>query len=394
MELNKGQEEAVKIIVDRYRKGLRYAVLAGPAGTGKTSTVSAIIAAMGDVDPLYDVVYCAYTGKACEVLKKKGNKNTSTLHKLLYQSYMEKDGTYRRIKVEHIPYKVAVIDEASMIDTEMIELLASHKNMFCLFLGDNAQLPPVKASANNGLLDNPHYTLTQIMRQEEGGEIIDFATKIRLGQSIPFFTGENVMILPNGSLTNGMLLWADIILCATNKTRLELNKRVRTLKGFEAPLEVGDKLICTHNNWDAFGSEGSPLMNGQIVYVDSEMREFPGIIPPRARVKGAIPFYTGNIITDTDEYFYNTKIDKSMLINEAPAITSEDRYKIMKNRYGFILPDQFAYAQAITVHKAQGSEFSKVLIIEEKFPFSKDEHQRWLYTAFTRAQDRVVLIRA
>ena len=65
----------------------------------------------------------------------------------------------------------------------------------------------------------------------------------------------------------------------------------------------------------------------------------------------------------------------------------------MKNKIGDIVPKEFAYGYAITVHKAQGSEWDKVLVLEERFPFDKEEHARWLYTAVTRASEKLVLLR-
>ena len=55
-------------------------------------------------------------------------------------------------------------------------------------------------------------------------------------------------------------------------------------------------------------------------------------------------------------------------------------------------PFEFAYAYGITCHKAQGSEWGKVLVIEERFPFDKEEHARWAYTAATRASDKLVWV--
>ena len=392
MDLNKGQQEALKIVVERYRNNQRYAIISGNAGTGKSFLVKAIIDSLDEIDPVKDVVYTAYTGKACEVLKKKGNDNTSTLHKLLYYSHLQPDGRYIRKKVEGIPYKIVVVDECSMVPPEMVEQLASY--IFCIFLGDNGQLPPVKAENNNGLLSRPHATLTQIMRQEEGGEIVEIATKIRLGEDVPYMKGENVMVLPPNSLTDGMLLWADIILCSTNKKRQEINQRIRMLKGYDEPIVTGEKLICLKNDWDKFSlPNGSPLMNGQICSITSDISEFKGVIPKGARVKGEIPFYKFDIITDVGEEFLNIKADKSILLTEKSCLTSQQIYNIMRSQYQFILPNEFTYGYAITCHKAQGSEFSKVLVLEEKFPFDKQEHTRWLYTAFTRASDRVVWIK-
>ena len=82
MILTKKQEEGLKIAVERYLNDEKYTVISGYAGSGKTTLVRFIIEAL-DVNE-DEVCYCAFTGKATEVLRKKGNKNTCTLHKLLY----------------------------------------------------------------------------------------------------------------------------------------------------------------------------------------------------------------------------------------------------------------------------------------------------------------------
>ena len=66
----------------------------------------------------------------------------------------------------------------------------------------------------------------------------------------------------------------------------------------------------------------------------------------------------------------------------------------MNKKTAGLVPMEFTYGYAITTHKSQGSEWDKVLVIEEKFPYDKEEHARWLYTAVTRASSRLVLIRA
>jgi ATP-dependent exoDNAse (exonuclease V) alpha subunit len=70
-------------------------------------------------------------------------------------------------------------------------------------------------------------------------------------------------------------------------------------------------------------------------------------------------------------------------------------YKLgkLRSKYGEIVPKEFTYAYAITTHKSQGSEWDKVVVLEEKFPFDKNEHARWLYTACTRASEKLVLVR-
>ena len=102
MILNTKQEQGLKIAVERYKNHEKFTVIAGYAGAGKSTLVRFIIEAL-DV-PEEEVCYATFTGKAAQVLLKKGNKNVSTLHKLLYKSFPRPDGTFMRIPVEEIPY--------------------------------------------------------------------------------------------------------------------------------------------------------------------------------------------------------------------------------------------------------------------------------------------------
>ena len=84
-----------------------------------------------------------------------------------------------------------------------------------------------------------------------------------------------------------------------------------------------------------------------------------------------------------------------MILTGKKCITSKVSFQLgkMKNKIGDIVPLEFAFAYAITGHKSQGSEYEKVLVIEENFPFDKKEHARWLYTCCTRASEKLVLVR-
>ena len=86
---------------------------------------------------------------------------------------------------------------------------------------------------------------------------------------------------------------------------------------------------------------------------------------------------------------------KDYLLKEEPCVDWRVSYQLgkLKPKIGDILPKQATYGYALTCHAAQGSEFDKVLVIEESFPFDKTEHQRWLYTAATRAAEKLVLVR-
>ena len=136
MVLTEKQNEALKEILRKYEHHDKYVVIGGYAGSGKSTLVKFAISALerhGIKEK--DVCYAAYTGKACQVLLSKGNKNVSTLHKLMYESIPKPDGTfYRRRKVQ-LNYKVIVADECSMIPMQLVENLLSYP-VFVIFLGD------------------------------------------------------------------------------------------------------------------------------------------------------------------------------------------------------------------------------------------------------------------
>ena len=84
-----------------------------------------------------------------------------------------------------------------------------------------------------------------------------------------------------------------------------------------------------------------------------------------------------------------------MIMKGTPCIDWRVSYQLgkLKDKYGELRPKEFAFSYAITGHKAQGSEYNKVLVIEERFPFDKEEHKRWLYTGITRASDKLVVVK-
>lgn len=105
-------------------------------GTGKSTLVSFIIDALG-VDPETDVAFIAFTGKASEVLRNKGNPNAQTAHKLLYSTRQMPNGKYKYTPVDFISYKIVVVDEVSMLSKKMWDLLLSH-GKHVIALGDPA----------------------------------------------------------------------------------------------------------------------------------------------------------------------------------------------------------------------------------------------------------------
>jgi len=391
MELTRKQEEGLKIAIDRHRAGEKYTVIAGYAGTGKSTLVRFIIDAL-DIQEDY-VAYTSFTGKAAEVLRKKGNANAMTLHKLLYDSIPRAAGGFFRKPKADIGYTVVVVDEISMVPKELIDLLFKHR-VYVICLGDPFQLPPINKDEDNHLLDHPHIFLDEIMRQAAESEIIYLTKTIRDYKTIDFHQGEEVQVIPKEQLNTGMLLWADQILTATNQKRLNINAQVRALLNKGPEPEDGDKVICLRNYWDDFSMNGDPMVNGTIGTLTNVFRTWREV-PRYAKCEvDKFDVICGDFVTD-DGIYCMTEIDRMMLMTGMKCCDWRVAYKLgrLKNKYGEIVPKEFAYGYAITCHKAQGSEWDKVLVLEESFPFDKKEHARWLYTACTRASEKLLLAR-
>ena len=393
MILTKKQEEGLKIALERHANMERYTVISGYAGTGKSTLVRFIIEALG-VDEKR-VAYAAFTGKAAEVLRKKGNKNACTLHKLLYDNFPKPAGGFFRKPKPKIDYDVVVVDEVSMAPKTLMELLLKHK-CYVICLGDPFQIPPIDKDEDNHLLDHPHIFLDEVMRQAQESEIIRLTMDIRAGKEISFNDkGKEVLVLPRQELTTGMLTWADQVLVGTNATRLAINNQMRSLYGFEGGPQEGEKVICLRNYWDEVSeNEGDPLVNGTIGYLKNGFKTFREIPRWIKNAPDSFDVWQANFIVGED-YFPSTEIDYNMLLTGEKCCDWRLSYQLgkLKPKLGEIVPKEFAFAYAITVHKSQGSEWPNVLLLEERFPFDPLEHARHLYTGATRAEDKLVLVR-
>ena len=393
MELTIKQEEGLNLVLQRHRNNEKYAVIAGYAGTGKTTLVQFIISALNvDRDK---VAYVSYTGKAAEVLRKKNNPNAMTLHRLLYDSFPRPGGGFMRVPKKELGYTIIVVDEVSMVPKSMIDMLLRHK-VFVIFLGDPFQLPMIDKNESHDLLNKPHVFLDQIMRQAEESEIIRLTMKIRNEESIDYHKGKEVIIAPKTDLVTGHLSWADQIICATNATRISINNQARHLLGYSGPPQDGERMICLRNYWDDISDSGNEaLVNGSTGILRNPFETC--IIAPRyVRMRDhRMPAIQGTFISDDGETFSTVDMDKHMIETGEPFLDWRESYALgkLKMKIGDIIPREFAYGYAITCHKSQGSEFEKVLVLEESFPFEKKEHARWLYTACTRASEKLVLLR-
>lgn len=399
MELTEKQKEGLDIALKRYRDKERYTVISGYAGTGKSTLVRFIIAALAQygIDPDTDVCFSAFTGKATQVLAKKGNKNVSTLHKLLYDSFPRPDGTFMRKPKIDLGYHVVVVDEVSMAPKTLMDLLLTH-HCYVICLGDPFQLPPIDKNDDNGLLDHPHVFLDEIMRQAAESEIIQLTMKIRAGDPIDNFKGKEVQVLDKNTLNTGMLLWGDQILCATNRIRTNVNTQMRQLMHPEANPDspiTGEKVICLRNYWEIFSDQANNLINGTIGFLQNpfdqafKMPRWINNIPPNITVTTSI------FKTDTDELFDPAlDMDRQMIMTGNACMDSYQKYRLQKNpRTRHLVPLEFTLGYCVTCWKAQGSEWDKVLVLEESFPFDRETHARFLYTAATRASKKLVWLR-
>lgn len=390
--LTKKQEEGLKIAIQRYLEGEKYTVISGYAGTGKSTLVKFITQSLPGIDSDTDVVYATFTGKAAQVLMSKGNKNAMTLHRLLYESIPKPDGTFLRRPRLEIDFPIIVVDEVSMAPKEMMELLFNHHDIYVICLGDPFQLPPIDKNSDNHLLDNPHVFLDEVMRQAQESEIIRLTMDIREGKEINNFDGHDVKIYDQITLNTGMLLWADQIISATNRTRTNMNNNIRQLLERGEQPEDGDKVICLRNYWDDWADNGDYLVNGTIGFLNNTYSSF-----------NMIPYYYGgqkidviysNFISDAGADYGEIQMDTKEILTGERCLDNKTIYRLMRSRkYASLIPYEFTYGYCITCHKAQGSEWNKVLVIEEGFPFDKQEHARWLYTAATRAVDKLVIVR-
>ena len=337
------------------------------------------------------VCYIAYTGKAAQVLRRKGCANAMTAHRLLYRSIPLNNGRFKHIPHTDIePYQVIVVDEISMLPKRMWDLLLSH-NKYVIALGDPGQLPPVGGD-NNEVLDHPHVFLDEIMRQAQESEIIRLTMHIREGKRLEKFSGQDVRVVsPTEMQKDGFLFWADQILCAKNVTRKQLNTTMRQIsKGVEDNLPiVGDKIICLRNDWEFVNATGDALVNGlsgnieQLTYVDA-MHKLYNPFMDKTPIVTLRPDY------DDTAIFNMVDLDYKLFNEGEPTINWKNWKKIPPMFH----PHEFDYGYVITVHKAQGSEWDKVIVFEEYMKDqTRDDFKRWLYTAATRAAKKLIVVK-
>ena len=237
-----------------------------------------------------------------------------------------------------------------------------------LVLGDPGQLPPV---SGGGYFTNeePDYLLTDIHRQARDNPIIQLAMHVREGKEIMHGDyGTTARVISKNEVTQSLVLDADQVLVGTNKTRRRYNMRLRELKGFSTEYpQSGDKLVCLRND------PAKGLLNGSLWQVMTSSKE---------TVKPGINLMIRPEDDDMDRGAAKIKLLKTAFEDVEGEIPWSTR-----KRY-----DEFDYGYALTVHKAQGSQWNDVVLFDESWAF-RDTRERWLYTAITRAAETLTIVR-
>lgn len=376
MEFSPQQDDALKAVA-RWLKTGRPQIfrLFGYAGTGKT-TLARYFAEHVDGQ----VQFAAFTGKAAQVLRSKGALNARTIHSLIYRPRGEEqveDATTGKTSINptfslnrQSPVsraKLIIVDECSMVDEQLGRDLLSFGTPI-LVLGDPGQLPPI--SGGGFFTDHePDYLLTEIHRQARDNPIIRLALDVREGRE--FMRGDygTAQVIGREDVTQELVLQADQVLVGRNQTRRRYNKRLRELKGFSATFpQAGDKLVCLRND------PNKGLLNGSLWKVMTSSRE---------TIKPGINLLVSPEEDDPDRGVAKIKLLKQVFEDENP----EDIPWSARKRY-----DDFDFGYALTVHKAQGSQWGNVVLFDESYAF-RDTRQRWLYTAITRAAETLTVVR-
>lgn len=399
MHLSPQQQQAVKAVrswlADPNRKPVFR--LFGYAGTGKTTIAKELTK---DVHALY----ATFTGKAALILQEKGCSPASTIHSLIYLPKVQSGEALKRLRDElkateaQDPVdmdKVAdlqkwirlerervetpnwslkhdsvlkgadllVLDECSMIDGQIASDLMQF-GVPILALGDPAQLPPVKGYGYF-IQDEPDFMLTEIHRQQEGSPVLDLATMARSRGFVEVGDYGDSEVRLSGNTQPAELASYDQVLCGRNRTRKKANRAIRKHLGRTSPLpEPGDKLVCLRNDKEAGMLNGSQWICHSVQDIDED-----------------------SMFLELTEYGREDDQPFGVYVWKHPFEDREDDLNFWEIKDAQLM--DFGYC--LTVHKAQGSGWPSVAVIDESDVF-RSSSREWIYTAITRASERILII--
>lgn len=421
-------------------------LLKGYAGTGKTTTISTYVNALKMAGK--KAVLLAPTGRAAKVISVYSKRPAFTIHKKIYFPKKQTNGGVSFVlQPNKHTNTIFIIDEASMIPDEkqqqssfeatsllddLISYVYSGKNCQLIFIGDTAQLPPVKLKVSPALdaqllsyqydKEVKEIELDEVMRQHENSGILFNATQLRklIHQYHDQFTFQlkfpDIKRLEDGYdiedairdayNSNGVEDTAFIV--RSNKRANEYNQQIRMqIRSQENTISTGDYIMVVKNNyfWLDESSAAGFIANGDICEV---LRIFS--------IKEIYGFTFAEVTLRMIDYPemmpFETVLILDTLTSESPSLTYEEsnklyqavkedyadessKYKqflaIKKNPYFNALQVKFSYA--ITCHKSQGGQW-KTVFVEQPYLHEgvSVEYYRWLYTAITRAQEKLYLI--
>jgi exodeoxyribonuclease V len=443
-----GQNNFIKLVSDFILKDGEDEIflLTGFAGTGKTTVISATINVLEEHK--LKTILMAPTGRAAKVLSRFSGRSAFTIHKKIYKQKSSKDGFGKFVLGKNLGSgQLFIVDEASMIGTQkmessifgsgnlledLLEYIYSGRRCKLILIGDSAQLPPVNLPESN-ILNKENLrslgfsvtaaNLTEVVRQSEKSGILFNSTLIRLQLNaskieIPKFQIDkfsDIRRISGYDLINEINesyektgMEETIVITRSNKRANLYNSGIRKSILFrEEIISPGDYLMIVKNNyyWLADESEVNFIANGDIVQVvklkNHEERFGFHFVDVKLRM------------TDMDDREIDVKILLETLDIDGAALSQDDNKKLFyaiyedyknikpkkagfeavrNNPYFNALQVKFAYA--VTCHKAQGGQWKSVFIDQGYFvpDMLDNEYLKWLYTAFTRATERLTLV--
>ena len=423
-------------------------VLKGYAGTGKTTIISTVINHLEAIN--MKCVLLAPTGRAAKVISNYSGKPAYTIHKRIYFPKKSKSGGVSfTLQQNKFKDTIFIVDESSMIsdtsqDSKLYEngsllddlffYVEAGKNCKLLLVGDTAQLPPVNMTISPALDINTlslhyqknvqHIELDEVMRQAETSGILYNATQLRelldshfidtfqfnlsgFKDIVRLQDGYDIQDAIQGAYDN-YGLEDTVFIVRSNKRANQYNQQIRTsILSKENELSTGDYLMVVKNNyfWLKEESEAGFIANGDIVEILEirKIQELYGFKFATVKIRmvdypNQAPFDTILMLdTITSESPSLTYEQSNQLYQEVLLDYEDERQqykklqKVKENEYFNALQVKFSYA--ITCHKSQGGQWKTVFVEQPYLPDGIDvDYVRWLYTAITRAQEKLYLI--
>ena len=423
-------------------------LLKGYAGTGKTTITGTLVKNLWKAQRSFSLL--APTGRAAKVISNYSGKEAHTIHKKIYFPKAKKGGGISfTLQPNKSRNKIFIVDEASMIPDintdaklfengslldDLMQYVYSGHNCKLMLIGDTAQLPPIKLDISPALdkrLLESHYDkeviaieLDEVVRQQQDSGILVNATKLREQLDSGFYDTfsfsseafEDVIRPADGmeimdAITDNYSESGDddaVFIVRSNKRANLYNQNIRSRVLYqEAELAPGDRLMVVKNNyhWVSAESEAGFIANGDIVEVLEIFRmvELYGFRFAEVRVQMAdyprMKAFETVLLLDTLSsetpslsYDDSNKLYQAVMEDYAHEKSKYKKFlSVKKNRYFNALQIKFSYA--ITCHKSQGGQWKTVFVEQPYLPNGIDkDYLRWLYTAITRAKEKLYLI--